>query len=231
MNGIHDVGGMHCFGSVPVDDDAQFHADWERLVLGMVRTTRARGLYNGDEFRHGVERMDPAGYHSSTYFERWLSSLERNLVDTELISTTEIESSFRRLRNRTDGTEVVPERQDPELAAVVREDFERASSFERPGADSRFDEGDVVRVRSIHPEGHTRCPQYVRRATGEIAATHGNYVFPDASAHGEDRAEPLYTVAFTADQLWGPDAETPDDTVSVDLWEPYLQPLEGSDCD
>jgi hypothetical protein len=27
MNGIHDMGGMHGFGPVPVDDDARFHAE------------------------------------------------------------------------------------------------------------------------------------------------------------------------------------------------------------
>ena len=33
---------------------------------------------------------------------------------------------------------------------------------------------------------------------------------------------PLYTVRFTAPELWGPDAN-PRDSVSLDLWEPYLE--------
>ena len=43
MNGIHDMGGKHGFGPVPVDDDARFHAGWERIVFAMVRTIRAQG--------------------------------------------------------------------------------------------------------------------------------------------------------------------------------------------
>jgi len=54
-------------------------------------------------------------------------------------------------------------------------------------------------------------------------------VFPDANAHGEEQAEPLYTVAFEARELWGPDAENPGDTVHIDLWEPYLEPATEDD--
>jgi nitrile hydratase len=36
MNGIHDLGGMTCFGPVRREaDEPTFHADWERRVFGM----------------------------------------------------------------------------------------------------------------------------------------------------------------------------------------------------
>lgn len=228
MNGVHDLGGMEGFGPVPVDDDAAFHADWERLVFGMVRTVRSDGVYNVDESRHGIERMAPAAYLGSTYFERWLSSLERNLVEKGVLAESELAAAVERAREHEEPAALVSERRDPELAAVVREAFERDASFDRPGDEPRFEPGGAVRVRNAHPRGHTRCPRYVRRASGVVAESHGNYVLPDAVVAGEERAEPLYTVRFEAAELWGPDAENPTDTVSIDLWEPYLR-AEGDD--
>lgn len=36
MNGIHDLGGVTCFGPIdPERDEPVFHADWERRVFAM----------------------------------------------------------------------------------------------------------------------------------------------------------------------------------------------------
>lgn len=228
MNGVHDMGGMHGFGPVPADD-ARFHADWERLVFGLVRVTRAEGVYNVDESRYGIERMDPAAYLAATYFERWLSSLERNLVDAGVLSPEEVETGYERGRELADPGGLVPDHDDPELAARIRASFREPAAFDRPGENPRFDVGDPVRVRTFHPEGHTRCPRYVRGHAGEVDAVHGNHVLPDARANGVEHAEPLYTVSFTASELWGPDAERPDDAMAVDLWEPYLEAAGDND--
>jgi len=229
MNGVHDMGGMHGFGPVPVEDDAQFHADWERLVFGLVRVTRSEGVYDVDRSRDGIERMDPAAYLEATYFERWLASLERNAVEAGVLSESEIEAAYERALALDDPAELVPESTDPAMVERMRETFAAPASFDRPGADPQFDAGDRVRVRNDHPEGHTRCPRYARRAVGEIDASHGTHVFPDANVHGEERAEPLYTVAFAAAELWGADAERSDDTIHIDLWEPYLEPTTEDD--
>lgn len=231
MNGIHDMGGMHGFGAVPVADDARFHADWERIVFAMVKGIRPQGVYNIDRSRHGIERMNPAAYLSASYFERWLASLERNLIEADVLSAEEIEAAHDRALASDDPAEIVSDQRDPELAAGVRAAFEADADFEREGDEPAFGVGDRVRVRNVHPEGHTRCPRYVRRTTGEVVDVHGNHVLPDASAHGEERAAPLYTVAFTARTVWGPDAEDPEDTIHVDLWEPYLRPEAAAEGD
>lgn len=46
---------------------------------------------------------------------------------------------------------------------------------------------------------------------------------PDASARGEKRGEHLYTVRFSASELW-PEAKASRDRVFVDLWESYFDP-------
>ena len=221
MDGVHDMGGMHGFGPVP-EDDAQFHADWERVVYGMDKIAKAEGAFNIDEKRHAIERMDPADYLGSTYFERWLDGLERLLVEKEYVTEAELAAARERIDGAAEPDAAVPERESEELVRAVREAFATDSDFERDGPEPSFDVGDRIVVRNDHPEGHTRCPRYARRAEGEVVSVHGAHVLPDASAHGEERAEPLYTVGFDAADLWGPDREA-DDTVHVDLWESYLE--------
>ena len=60
--------------------------------------------------------------------------------------------------------------------------------------------------------------------TGTIDAVCGCFVYPDANAHGggEDPRW-LYTVRFSARELWGDDAD-PTLSVSIDAFEPYLDP-------
>jgi nitrile hydratase len=226
MDGVHDMGGMHGFGSVP-GDDAEFHADWERVVYGMDKIAKAEGLFTVDEKRHAIERMEPAHYLSAPYFERWLDGFERLLVEKGHVTEAELADARERIAAAEDPAAAVPERADPELVAAVREAWGTDAAFDREPEEPAFSAGDAVVVRNDHPEGHTRCPRYVRRTTGEIAAVRGTYVLPDASAHGEEAAEPLYSVRFPAAELWGPDREA-DDTVHVDLWESYLAPEEGN---
>ena len=61
MNGVHDMGGMHGFGPVEREEnDPPFHAAWEGRIAGINRSAQARGIYNIDEFSHGIERMNQA---------------------------------------------------------------------------------------------------------------------------------------------------------------------------
>jgi nitrile hydratase len=53
---------------------------------------------------------------------------------------------------------------------------------------------------------------------------HGNHVFADAHAQGlGEQPQPLYTVVFDGSELWG-DHAAPGLRVSVDAWQPYLEP-------
>ena len=85
MNGIHDLGGMHGFGPVEREiDEPTFHADWERTVVALQQATRRLGLFNLDEFRFAIERMDPASYLVASYYEKWLQSIATNLSENAL---------------------------------------------------------------------------------------------------------------------------------------------------
>ncbi|HSR22815.1 MAG TPA: nitrile hydratase subunit beta, partial [Candidatus Eisenbacteria bacterium] len=91
MDGVHDLGGMQGFG--PVEREANepvFHAAWEAAVLAMQLAGGSRGLFNIDEFRHGIERMAPADYLRVTYYEKWLDGVTRLLVEKGVVGAAEL---------------------------------------------------------------------------------------------------------------------------------------------
>ena len=215
MNGIHDMGGMHGLGPVPVEDDEALHEDWERITFAIHMLVRGQGVYNLDEFRHARERIDPAEYLEASYYENWLTSVEMLLDEHEVITE---EERIARLE-AFDG--IVPKREDSELRRRAREMFESDRFEEIEQHDPLFDVGDEVVVKNAHPEGHTRIPGYARCATGIIRKHYGSYFLPDATAHGEERSEPCYSVEFTASELWG--GHTDGDTVYIDMFESYVE--------
>ena len=215
MNGVHDMGGMHGLGSVaPEADEPVFHAEWERRVHAMVIASPTRG--NIDAGRHQRELIPGPDYLRMTYYERWLAGLTAMLLKGAVVSAAEL------VNGRADPA---APRATPRLAAGdVAPALARSGSYERDGAaPPAFRAGDPVRARNLNPVGHTRLPRYVRGRTGVVERCHGAHVFPDTHAHGGgDDPRPLYTVRFTARELWGPDA-SPRDSVSLDLWERYLE--------
>ena len=79
-------------------------------------------------------------------------------------------------------------------------------------------------TRNEHPTGHTRLPRYARGKQGVVIRSHGAQIFPDTNAHGlGEYPQPLYSVRFDARELWG-DAAEPRQTVTLDLWDSYLDP-------
>ncbi len=215
MNGIHDLGGMTCFGPiVREENEPVFHAPWERRVFAM--TILAMGAVDTlDAFRHAIERMDPLQYLTSTYYEHWLAALETLLVERGLATPEELATGSARLTEGT-RTPIPPDA----VAEIVR----RGVPADRPAAQGvpRFRPGDQVMARNLHPLGHTRLPRYVRGKRGVIARVHGTFVYPDTNAHeGGERPQPVYSVRFSARELWGPTAAERD-SVYLDLWEEYL---------
>jgi nitrile hydratase subunit beta len=184
MNGVHDMGGTHGHGPIVIDEHPR-HDAWEARVNAITRRLLAGGLFNLDEFRHAQERLPPAQYLSSGYYERWLAAVELLVRET----------------NAEVRDEDLPTRHSPPL----------------------FKPGDRVLTRNMHPAGHTRLPRYARDVRGTIESVHGPFKLPDTHAHHLSYDwEPVYTVVFAASELWGDQAE-PRQTVSIDLWQSYLE--------
>lgn len=103
-----------------------------------------------------------------------------------------------------------------------------AGASSRVAADvaPRFNVGDRIHVRNINPAGHTRMPRYIRGHFGTIERDHGVFVFPDSHAAGQgERPQHVYSVRFTASELWGPQGN-PGDVLLVDVWDDYMDSAE-----
>jgi ribosomal protein L21E len=91
---------------------------------------------------------------------------------------------------------------------------------------SGFKPGDNVRAVNINPITHTRLPQYVRGKRGVVVEDRGVFVFPDTNSQLKgEKPQHVYSVVFTAAELWGPGVN-PRDTLYIDLWEDYIVPEE-----
>lgn len=216
MNGIHDMGGMQCFGAIPIEsNEPVFHEDWEARLFAIRHALGAWGKWNIDASRYARELIPPADYLRMSYYERWLAGLETQMLDVGFVSATELKSG-------------VPDRDAVPVEPVLRPDglprLLAGAPSERSGVDAPvYGIGARVRARNVQSVGHTRLPRYVRGRRGTIVRLHGTHVLPDANAHGTgERPQPLYGVRFEAIELWG-DAVSRREAVHLDLWESYLE--------
>jgi predicted RecA/RadA family phage recombinase len=108
----------------------------------------------------------------------------------------------------------------PDLVPVVV--ASGASARVEVDAAARFQAGDQVLIRNMHPLTHTRLPAYVRGKRATIERDYGVFAFPDTHAHGQgDKPQHCYSVRIAARELWGPDA-SPNDALLIDLFDDYL---------
>lgn len=212
-----DLGGRDGQGRVvPESEGERFHAPWERQALALTLAMGATGMWNIDMSRRARETLPD--YGSLSYYEIWIKALQKLLVEHALLDVDEMSAG--RLQR--------PARLLPRVlrAAEVPAVLSAGSPTKRPPRTAaRFVTGQGVRTRAGEVDHHTRLPEYARGKMGRIERVHGVHVFADTHAHGlGEQPQWLYTVAFTARELWGDDA-THDLTVSIDAWEPYLEPV------
>jgi nitrile hydratase len=202
MDGMHDLGGKQGFGAVRYTLNAPtFHAAWEVRANSLYVFAVRQGIFNMDEYRHAIERMEPRHYLSASYYERSLTALATLCVEKGVFTREELE-------RRAQGH--VP------LAGPS------ASGRTNSAAMERFKLGDRVRVRLDSVPGHMRMPGYIRGKVGVVVGESPPYPFPDAHAHAvEAEDEPTYDLRFRSQELW-PDSSD-DALVHVSVFQSYLE--------
>ena len=108
----------------------------------------------------------------------------------------------------------------------MAEDLIRIGLFNRDAAIIAADKRGFLKPENIRVEINsvTDSPTLLRnliRGNYDLILNNADNVIAWAEGQGED-PQPLYTVRFTARELWG-EAANPCDSVSLDLWEPYLE--------
>src|SRR5208282_3883072 len=197
-------------------DEPVFNAAWEgrAYALAMSSLRMRAAQINQDEFRHAIERVPPARYLASSYYERWLAAAETLLVEHGIVTRAE-------LLAKQDAS-IDPALIANGVAARGPAPVKDKSAKSEPRA--RYAKGVRVRARNLNPAGHTRLPRYVRGKIGTVARDWGVFVFPDTNAHhAGTKPQHCYSVSFEARELWGKSASR--ERLYIDLWEDYLEPL------
>lgn len=92
---VHDRGGWAT--SEPIDRTEHELADWELLVDALLQSLARRGVMTVDELRRGIESMPPREYEAAGYYERWLWSIERILVEKGILRHGEVDERLEEL--------------------------------------------------------------------------------------------------------------------------------------
>ena len=99
---MHDMGGLP---AGPVDKDGHDPSLAERRVdaLMMLLMSPAHAVFNVDEMRRTIEGLPPDVYERHDYYERWLLTIERLLVEKGVLTPAEIEARMAALGAKADG--------------------------------------------------------------------------------------------------------------------------------
>jgi nitrile hydratase len=171
--------------------------------------------------------MNPADYINDGYYGRWLFAMERLLDRKDIVRKAEMARRVDELLE--DARPLTPPEASPRNWPLPEAMKIRWGAWRHEVAvQPIFKLGDTVRVRNIHPPGHTRVTAYTRGKIGIVAKVNAQaWVFPDTRAHHRgENLQPVYNVRFDAQTLWGPQAE-PNTFTYIDLSESHLEPAQG----
>jgi nitrile hydratase subunit beta len=87
MRGYHDLGGLP---GGPIDRSEHDAALWEKRVHAVLNLLAEQQVMTVDELRHGIETLGEAEYGRWSYYERWIESITRALVQRGVLTTDEL---------------------------------------------------------------------------------------------------------------------------------------------
>lgn len=202
-----DLGGQDVRDAIVQEPEGElFHAPWEPRVMALVVAMGPTGLSNIDMNRAARETLP--NYRELSYYEIWLAGLEKLLSEKGVLKDT-----------APPPAQVL--RADL-VAATIAKGSPTARTAPRPAL---YTVGQSVRTVATQPAHHTRLPAYARGKLGVVERIHGPHVFPDTNSLGlGEFPQWLYTVVFDEQELWGKQRPPQRSMISVDAFEPYLQP-------
>ncbi len=202
MDGVHDLGGRQGFGPVRSKGHCEpFHGEADIRIAAMwVRLVR-QGIYNMDEYRHAIERMEPRHYMSASYYERTFTAVASLCVERGVFTAEELSAAA-----------------GFPISLSLPSQPGRVGPIDLPV----IEVGDRVRVKDEFVPGHIRMPGYIRGKTGVVVGVSPAYPYPDAHGHGlQSPWQQTFDVQFSAQDIWPDGAEAAD--IQVGVFHAYLE--------
>jgi hypothetical protein len=83
----HDMGGD---AAGPVPHDQHDFSLWEKRVDALMILCSTKGHFTVDGLRRILEDMPREAFDEMTYYERWIASVNQNLIEDGVYSTAEL---------------------------------------------------------------------------------------------------------------------------------------------
>ncbi|HKI96911.1 MAG TPA: nitrile hydratase [bacterium] len=99
-HGVHDVGGLP--GDEPVDREEHEPHAFEKRVGALLRLLSHpdKRVMRVDELRRGIESLNETEYAGYAYYERWVESIRRILVEKGLLDEAELQRKIAEVQAR-----------------------------------------------------------------------------------------------------------------------------------
>ena len=83
----HDMGGN---AAGPVPTEQHDFSLWEKRVDALMVITSGKGHFTVDGLRRVLEDMDEQAFETMSYYERWIASVNQNLIEAGVYTTAEL---------------------------------------------------------------------------------------------------------------------------------------------
>jgi hypothetical protein len=93
----HDMGGLEAGPVTPSEDD---YALWEKRIDALMVICSSKGLFTVDGLRRGIEDLGERAYEDMSYYERWVASINQNLIEAGVYSLAELGQRMEEVRAR-----------------------------------------------------------------------------------------------------------------------------------
>ena len=93
----HDMGGD---AAGPVPQDSHDFALWEKRVDALMVLCSGQGLFTVDGLRRVLEDMGEDAFETMTYYERWIASVNQNLIESGTYTTAELAERMAQVQAR-----------------------------------------------------------------------------------------------------------------------------------
>jgi hypothetical protein len=83
----HDMGGLK---AGPLDATQHDFALWEKRVDALMVLCSAKGYFTVDGLRRALEDMGEDAFETMSYYERWVASINNNLLEAGVYTVEEL---------------------------------------------------------------------------------------------------------------------------------------------
>lgn len=84
----------------PIVTDEHDYAFWEKRVDALVILAQTKGYFTVDSLRRVLEDMGEDAFETMTYYERWVASLNQNLLEGGVYTTEELGTKMEEVAQR-----------------------------------------------------------------------------------------------------------------------------------